>query len=89
MKYIKISKLAITSDVEVKSAFVALFLVSQGMSPSTFPPPHTVPCAHKAILSRGPRTQHADGTHTARCERREQLYGREGFIKKSLRHLRC
>ena len=53
MKYIKISKLAITSDVEVKSAFVALFLVSQGLSATTFPPPVTVPCAHELVLIKG------------------------------------
>ena len=35
------------------AAFTALFLVSQGMSATTFPPPATIPCAHESLLTKG------------------------------------
>ena len=53
LKDAKIPKGAITSDIDVKTAFTALFLVSQGLSATTFQPPVTVPCAHELVLING------------------------------------
>ena len=53
LKDAKIPKDALSTDVLVKSAFVSLFLLTQGLDPSTFPTPENIPCAFASIMVQG------------------------------------